>query len=590
MGQTRLLSRAFFGRLFESELMPDGLPQVQLVVWGVLLAATPATAYALMLPKKYQGAQFFIPLGPEFDADRMILITLSMIAIGVVGLVIWDGVFPDKRDVRILGPLPIPTHRLVIARLGALGRVYVLFAAPLCASQSVIFGLTVSGFGAPVSRIQGIGAHFVTVSLACAFVFTALIAAQCVLLLLFGKRAAQAASVAFQLLFAVGLVQLLFFLPYLGRLLRQGGASHEGLSALAAVPPIWFFAVYQQLSGFGDAGSAALARIGTGATLLTVVLAPAAYALSYRRLSQRALEGPAPRGAGTERSRMAQSGSGLFRRGFNAPVPMAIRHFTVRTLVRSRSHRMMVAVYLGFAIAFVLSSVISIVIRYSSGALARPDIAMLSMPLLVQFLMLVGIRAIVAVPSEPKARWVFRACEPADRPAAVSGTRDTMMQLVVLPTTALALLQGLLFWDLSATVSHAAFCLVMGRLLAELLVPRTGKLPFACTYYPGKSRIFTLWPLYLVAFFTYSVALAEIDRVLTTRPAKLAWVCAGATLVAHGIVIYRRRVLGALTALRFEEEDPDAIFQGFQLSEGLAAAPRAPGLDPAARAAPNVAP
>ena len=83
MQQTRLLARAFFSRLFESDLMPDGLPQVQLVIWGMLLAATPTTAYAMMLPKKYQYAQFFIPLGPEFDADRLSLITLSMIVIGV---------------------------------------------------------------------------------------------------------------------------------------------------------------------------------------------------------------------------------------------------------------------------------------------------------------------------------------------------------------------------------------------------------------------------------------------------------------------------------------------------------------------------
>ena len=65
-----------------------------------------------MMPMKYVKAQFFIPLGPEFDADRLILITLSMIAMGVVGLVIWDGVFPDRRDVRILGVLPIPTRTL----------------------------------------------------------------------------------------------------------------------------------------------------------------------------------------------------------------------------------------------------------------------------------------------------------------------------------------------------------------------------------------------------------------------------------------------------------------------------------------------
>ena len=63
----------------------------------------------------------------------------------------------------------------------------------------------------------------------------------------------------FQVLFAVGLVQLLFFLPNLGGVLRQG--SGAGLPALSAVPPTWFFGLYQQLSGSGTDASAALARI-----------------------------------------------------------------------------------------------------------------------------------------------------------------------------------------------------------------------------------------------------------------------------------------------------------------------------------------
>ena len=58
MGQTRLLARAFFVRLFESDLMPDGLPQVQLVVWGALLAATPTSWKALLATEKYQRLQF----------------------------------------------------------------------------------------------------------------------------------------------------------------------------------------------------------------------------------------------------------------------------------------------------------------------------------------------------------------------------------------------------------------------------------------------------------------------------------------------------------------------------------------------------
>jgi hypothetical protein len=571
--QIRLLARAFFTRLFESDLMPDGLPQVQLVIWGMLLAATPNTAYAVFALLKYNRAQFVMPLGPEFDVDRLILITLSMIAIGVVGLLIWDGVFPDHRDVRVLGVLPIPNRRFVVARLATLGRVLVLFATPLCLLQSVIFALTVTGFGAPISRIHGLAAHFVTVALACAFVFSALITAQCLLLLLFGRRAAQAASVAFQVLFAVGLVQLLFFLPELGRILRGGGAAHEELSTLAALPPTWFFGLYELLAGTAGASSAALARLAAGVTIGAAIGAVGLYAASYRRLSQRALEGVALRAPARALRSAPRSVwlAGLAGR----PATDAVRAFTIRTLFRNRTHRMMFAVYGGFALAIILSSAVSIALRNRGAGFWEPGISMMSMPLVVQFLLLSAMRAIVGIPSEPKARWIFRVAEPADRHAAVNGLRDAMLLLVVLPTTAFALAQGMVFWNAGAAISHAAFTLVAGRLLAEILMSRTGKLPFACTYFPGSSRIFSLWPIYLLAFFFYTVVFAAIDRALSSRPGKLAGFCLAATVAAGIIVLYRRHALNAMTGLRFEEEDPQAIFQGFQLSEGLAAAPRA---------------
>ena len=584
MHQTRLLARAFFSRLFESELMPDGLPQVQLVIWGMLLAATPATLYAAIMPRKYVKAQLFVPLGPEFDADRLILITLSMIVMGVVGLFIWDGVFPDRRDVRILGVLPVPVRTFVVARLAVLGRVFVLFGTPLCLLQSVVFGLTVTGFGAPIGRLHGISAHFLTVLLTCAFVFCALIAVQCLLLVLFGRRAAQAASMTFQVLFAVGLVQLLFFLPELSRVLRTGGTTHEGIAALAAFPPAWFFAVYEQLAGTATADSSALARVAAGVTLAATVLAPALYGASYSYLSQRALEGPAMRAAGIARTNRARA---RLARSVSRPLAGAIRWFTLRTLFRSRSHRMMFAVYAGFALAIDVSSALSLALRKGLAGFQEPGPEMMSMPLVVQFLLLAALRVITAVPSDPKARWVFRACEPADRPAAVAGARDAMIVLVVLPTTVMALVQGL-FWPVGTALAHAAFVFVVGRVLAELLTPQNGKLPFACTYFPGTSRIFVLWPVYLLLFFVYTVVFAAIDLALSRRPGKLVWFCLVATLAAQVVVFIRRRAVTALPGLRFDEEDPTAIFQGFQLSEGLAAAPRAESITGIAPGSPEL--
>jgi len=51
--QVRLLARTFFVRLFESDLMPPGLPQVQLVIWSVVLVATPTLTLPGMFAQKY---------------------------------------------------------------------------------------------------------------------------------------------------------------------------------------------------------------------------------------------------------------------------------------------------------------------------------------------------------------------------------------------------------------------------------------------------------------------------------------------------------------------------------------------------------
>jgi hypothetical protein len=575
VGQIRLLARTFAARMFESDLMPDGLPQVQLVLWGALLAATPTAGYPLLLVKEYAGAGSLQSLASEFDADRVILITLSMIAIGVVGLVIWDGVFPDRRDVRVIGPLPVPTWRLVAARLAALGHVFVLFAIPVCVLQSVFFGLLVAGAGDPVPRAYGIAAHLLTVLCACTFVFCGLIAAQCLLLVFFGRRAAQGASVAFQVLFAMGLIQLVPFMSTIGRALRSGAGAGDGLAAVWALPPTWFLGLYEMLTGSGSPAAAAAARLALAATAASCVLAPGLYAASYRRLSRRALEGPPPRSGGT-RAAVAAVMELNERLGTGSPVRTAIRQFAIRTLVRSRTHRMMFAVYAGVALAIVCSSGVSIALTDGGRQLWRPTLATLSMPLVLQFFLLIGIRVIIAVPSEPRARWVFRLCEPGQRAAAVSAALDVMTRLVVVPTTAFALLQGLALWTPWAAFCHAAFCFACGRVFSELLLTRTAKLPFACTYYPGTSRTFVLWPLYVFLFFFYSLGLAALDLTLMAAPAGLSMFLGMAAIGSAAIGAWRRRWLAGLPGLRFEEEEPGAMFRGFDLSEGLAAAPKAP--------------
>ena len=209
-------------------------------------------------------------------------------------------------------------------------------------------------------------------ALACTFVFCALVAAQCLLLLMFGRRAAQAASVTFQVLFAVGLVQLLFFLPRsAGRCGRR--RQPRGVGLLSALPPTWFFGLYEQLADSADARAVLRARLAVrrrrasgaaGGGPLRVQL--------LRRLSQRALEGVTPQRppASAARARLAARRAVAASTGRCAA---AVRRFTVRTLVRSRTHRMMLAVYGGLrARPRHLVRAISIALRNGGEGLWRP--------------------------------------------------------------------------------------------------------------------------------------------------------------------------------------------------------------------------
>jgi hypothetical protein len=113
-----LLARTFFARFFESDLLPPGLPQVQLVIWSLSLLAAPG----LLLPVRLSGAYTQLEHKPELliraiQGHRLIFLVLSMTSMGLVALVLWQNLYPDRRDARLLGVLPLSSRVLVAGRL-----------------------------------------------------------------------------------------------------------------------------------------------------------------------------------------------------------------------------------------------------------------------------------------------------------------------------------------------------------------------------------------------------------------------------------------------------------------------------------------
>ena len=147
-----------------------------------------------------------------------------------------------------------------------------------------------------------------------------------------------------------------------------------------------------------------------------------------------------------------------------------------------------------------------------------------------------------------------------------------MLSWAVSPFVLLGAISAGTLWGFGAGAKHAGVTALLGWLLAEVLVLRLCKIPFTCTYLPGRSEIKTLWPFYFTAFttFTYSMAGLEIALLRWTRG--FAWFIVLVSTAAVIARVARRRWLAEQPGLRFAEEEPGALFEGFPLREGLAAA------------------
>ena len=570
MKQTILLARTFFSRFFESDLMPPGLPQVQLVIWSIALMAAPGLLFPMRFAAKYITLRFNRQaLAEALLVDRLLFITLTMTTLGLVALVIWDGMFPDRRDARILTVLPLRGRVLVAARLLALAALAGIFLVGVNAAPTLFYGPQVARYGAATNVIRGAMAHLVATTLAGAFVFCLLVALQGVVLNLGGRRASERLSVLLQVFFVVALLQMIFFLPRMRSLLPGDLSTVWSDPWLRWIPSIWFLGLYDVLGGRPATGAMGLARYAVLASGASIAGAAGLVVLTHRRLTTLALESVQ---TDSRRSPMiVRAVQALTWRICPHPVARSTFEFTLRTFIRSRSHRLLLAMYVGAAFALVASAIVPVAIRDGLAGFTHPGVEILSAPLVLGFLSLIGLRVAFAVPVEPRANWVIRLHEPADRVAAINGVRAAMMVAGVLPSVAVAAASAWILWGAWLALIHAVVCTLMAWGLVEILLMRLVKIPFTCTYYPGTSRVGTLWPLYLTAFITYGYSTAAFELLLIERPRRLLAFALVALAVIAGLTERRRHRLAALTGFRFEEEDPDTMFAGFRLSEGLAA-------------------
>ena len=263
--------------------------------------------------------------------------------------------------------------------------------------------------------------------------------------------------------------------------------------------------LFQALSG-----SPALARLARSAWLglgLVIVGSAAAYALSYLRTLRRIAEQPdiAPSVA---RARWLPA--------FGDAQQTALVQFSVRTLLRSAPHRVILAFYwgMGFALAIVfLKSPRGQQLNESAAGAWHET----SVPLLVSSIVMMGFavlaaRMAFAMPRDLQANWIFRIVPVRGGPRYVAARRRALIAVSAAPVWAASAIVFLWMWPWRPAAGHLVALALLGLILVEMALFGTQKIPFSCSYLPGQSRMHVAVYVGVVLLLPLTVVTATFER------------------------------------------------------------------------------
>ena len=399
-------------------------------------------------------------------------VATTMLAAGLFAVLNWDSTFLERRDLLVLAPLPVRAFTMFRAKA----------AASLTALSLVIAVLnSLSGLLWPLAMEHGLrslGSWWITNFAGGCFIYGSVLCLQGLAVQLLPRRWFLRVSSFLQIGVATLLLVVYFLQPPFESLSEMADPANQRL--LAWLPSYWFLGVLQQLNGSQLAVLAPLAQRAWVGLAVAVTGTAVAFLLSWFRTLRKIVEQPD----------IVAAVRGIPLPPFGGAWVTAIVQFCIRTLLRSRQHRLILAFYAGAGLG--------LVIFFLKTPLAKGQIAAaassVNAPLLTStFIMLgfwlVGVRVLFARPLDVRANWIFRVTPVRGGPKCLGANRRALFALGIAPVwtgTAVLLLS---IWPWRPALGHLAVMGMAGMIAAELTLFNFEKIPFTCSYTPGGSKI-----------------------------------------------------------------------------------------------------
>ncbi len=496
--QFRVLYRDSLRRLVDLELLSSQGDVTKLFgQFAALLCAFSFVLTIYLIPRYAFSTLSPNKLALAASGDQEFLVATTMAVVGMFAVVAWDSVFPDRRDIAILGPLPVHIRTMFRAKVAAIATGLAISVAAI----NVVTGLTypfvsIAPGSGSVGILRTFAAYWITMLAAATFVFSALLAVQGLAAQLLSYRLFQRVSNFLQIGAFFAVLAVYFLTPGSSEL---SITSPENRSLIAWFPSFWFLGLFQELNGSVHPVFAPLAAEALWSLSIALTIAFVTYTLSYLRNVRRIFEQPDIVPA--DRSRPAgRHAAAVLSKIFQKPLERAIFQFTARTLARSRQHRTILAVYGGIGLA--ISLTYAKILLYGDSRLYasmrqyitvphwyRPNVPLMAAGFVTIFFAIIGTRAVFSLPAALKANWVFRITAVHSPKAYFRAVRKSLYWLAFLPIWIALAIVYFSIWPPLPVIAHLVVLALASVILIERSLYEFQKLPFTCSYLPGKSGL-----------------------------------------------------------------------------------------------------
>lgn len=495
--------------------------------------------------------------------DEYFFIVLSMTVTGAVAVWRWDAIFPDRRDYINLIPLPISTRTIFFANLVAVLFLVSVVAIDVNAASCILFPTVVAAAQSQfVFFLKFAVVHALGVILGSIFSFLAVFSMLGLLMAVLPPGGFRRISTYIRGMIVVYLVALLctsFAIPDLLRRVKGPAPLWTFL-----LPSCWFVGLCQSLRGRATPVLLELSRLTLPAIAVLAVLALAAYAISYRRHFMRITE--TAEGATLLHNRGPVRSELWERFVLRTPFRKACFRFVRSTLLRSEAHRLVLTGIAGLALVLASQALLASFEEAKSLRRAAMSPAALSVPFILTFLIIVGLRLVFEIPVELRANWIFQLMLDADKQESQGLARHVTLVAVLPVTLAITFVTYTYLAGVEIAVLHTLLVGAFSVLLTDIVLVRFRKLPFTCTMPVFKQHSIVILLSFCFGYLIYAMSIPEFEATGLAEPLRLL-----SFVPLAGVAWYIPHHLARTTIdldkrLIFEETAPRAI-EVLRLSE-----------------------